>query len=92
VESKRLFLNNFAINASSQSSDTLKNAIIINIIKTIIAIIIPRAFDQDLEVALKSVKDIATQTARINNCIIEIFIGHIWNDIPLKSHFLIFFG
>ena len=87
-----MFLNNFAINGNNQSSDTLKNAMIINIIKIIIAIIIPKIFDHDLEAALKRVKDIATHIANINNCIIEIFNGHIWNDIPLSNHFLMFLG
>jgi hypothetical protein len=85
-------LTNFAINANNHSSDTLKKATMINNIKTITAIIIQNIFDHDLEAALKSVKDIATHTASINNCIIEIFSGPIWKDIPLSSHFLMFLG
>jgi hypothetical protein len=77
VESKKLFLNNFAINANSQSSETLKNAIITKNANTIKATNIPNTFHHILETALNKPRDIATHIANINNCIMEIFIGHI---------------
>lgn len=87
-----LFLSNFAINASNHNSDTLKKAITIKIINISIANIIQNAFDPDLDAALNMVRDIAIQTAKINNCIIDIFSGPIWNDMPLSNHFFMFLG
>ena len=78
--------------ARSQSSDTLKNAMIIVMRMIIAARNIPITLDHDLVNVLNTDKASATHAAMINSWMIEIVNGQMLNVIPANNPLFIFLG